>query len=59
MLKLEEAGYDIRNQVHDSVWLMVPAATAKQDIERAEEIMSGWTEEAFKLRFSVDSKRLN
>ena len=58
MLLLEEAGFDIRNQVHDSVWLMVPVLSAKQKIAEAEELMSGWTEEAFGLKFSVDSKRL-
>lgn len=58
MLLLEDAGFDIRNQVHDSVWLMVPVLSAKEKIAEAEEIMSGWTEEAFGLKFSVDSKRL-
>lgn len=56
MLKLQEAGFDIRNQVHDSVWLMVDS---KKDVEEAEHIMSDWTEEAFGLKFSVESKRLN
>lgn len=59
MLKLDEAGYDIRNCVYDSVWLMLPKATAEQDIPKVESLMSDWTEEAFGIRFPVEAKRLN
>lgn len=56
MLRLQAAGYDIRSQVHDSVWLMVDG---EHQIAKAEKIMSDWTEEAFGLCFSVESKRLS
>lgn len=57
MLTLHARGFDIRNQVHDSVWVMIPEGDTKK-IEEAEHIMADWTEEAFGLRFSVESKRL-
>lgn len=56
MLKLQEAGFDIRNQVHDSAWLYVDSPA---DIKEAEDLMADWTEEIFGLRFTCDSKRLN
>ena len=56
MLELEKEGFDIRNQVHDSVWLMIK--DPKTEVPRAQEIMSGWTKEAFGLTFTVDAKRL-
>lgn len=55
MLTLASTGFDIRNQVHDSVWLMVDN---EKQIQEAEHIMADWTEEAFGLKFSVESKRL-
>lgn len=59
MLKLREADFDMRNQVHDSVWLMVPEINAQDKLQEAASLMSDWTEEAFGLKFSVDMKRLN
>ncbi len=56
MLRLAGAGYDIRSQVHDSVWIMVDN---EEQVHKAEDIMSDWTEELFGLKFSVESKRLN
>lgn len=56
MLLLEQAGVDMRNQVHDSVWIMVDS---EDEVIEAEKIMSKWTEEVFGLNFSVDRKRLN
>ena len=56
MLRLREAGFDIRSQVHDSVWIMV---NNEAEVKEAEKIMSDWTEELFGLKFSVESKRLN
>lgn len=58
MLKLREAGFDMRNQVHDSVWLNLRSDEVKDRIPIAEKLMSDWTEEAFGLKFSVESKRL-
>jgi DNA polymerase-1 len=55
MLLLDDAGFDIRNQVHDSVWLNVED---RSTIKRAEEIMEGWVEETFGLPFYVESKTL-
>lgn len=56
MLQLHNAGFDIRNQVHDSVWINVDK---EAEVKEAEHLMSEWTEELFGLRFTVDSKRLN
>lgn len=56
MLKLKEAGFDIRNQVHDSVWIMVDN---EDEVKEAMKVMSDWTKETFGLTFTVDSKRLN
>lgn len=62
MLKLRKEGFDMRNQVHDSVWLNIPinheVASVHGLITKAESIMSDWTEEMFGLKFSVESKRL-
>lgn len=55
MLKLDKAGYDIYNQVHDSVWIQ---ATHENEVIEAEKVMSEWTKEEFGLLFSVDRKRL-
>ena len=55
MLLLDRAGYDIRNQVHDSVWLSVKD---ESELDEAERLMTEWTTEAFGLTFSVDRKRL-
>lgn len=55
MLKLREAGFTMSNQVHDSVWINV---SSEKDIEEAQKLMEDWTEQAFKLRFSTDRKRL-
>jgi DNA polymerase-1 len=55
MLRLDKAGYDMRNQVHDSVWLNTDT---EAEVKEAERDMSEWTKEDFGLLFSVDSKRL-
>jgi DNA polymerase-1 len=59
MLKLHEAGYDIRNQVHDSVWVNIPKEEVQNARREIPRLLSDWTEERFDLRFSVDEKRLN
>lgn len=56
MINLHAQGFDIRSQVHDSVWLMVDN---ESQVREAEHIMADWTEEIFGLKFSVESKRLN
>jgi DNA polymerase I-like protein with 3'-5' exonuclease and polymerase domains len=55
MLLLWEKGFDICNQVHDSVWLNVDN---EKEVIEAEEIMSGWTKDFFGLTFRTDRKRL-
>lgn len=55
MLLLHQAGFDVRNQVHDSVWLMVEN---EDQVHEAERVMSSWTKEAFGLTFAVEAKRL-
>jgi len=56
MLLLEKAGFDMRNQVHDSVWIN---CSSQKDAEEAAHLMSDWTEKDFGLLFSTDIKRLN
>jgi DNA polymerase-1 len=56
MIKLDEAGFDIRNQVHDSVWINVKT---EAEVDEACKIMSEWTVDYFDVKFSVDRKRLN
>ena len=56
MLKLDDAGFDICNQVHDSVWIQVKD---ESEVIEAEKIMSEWTTERFGLTFRTDRKRLN
>lgn len=60
MLELRKAGFDMRNQVHDSVWLNINPVqrSVESQIAEAESIMADWTQEAFGLKFSVESKRL-
>jgi DNA polymerase-1 len=58
MLILDRAGYDIRNCVHDSVWIQMKKPS-ESDLKEIESLMSDWTAEEFDVRFSVDSKKLN
>ena len=55
MLLLDEAGFDIRNQVHDSVWLNVED---RGTIRQAEKLMEDWVGDVFSLPFYVESKTL-
>jgi len=56
MLHLEEMGVDMRNQVHDSIWVNVPIGESKQSIIDA---MVDWTVERFDMPFHVDWKVLH
>ena len=56
MLKLKEAGFNISNQVHDSVWLNVDN---EAEVKEAEQIMSTWTKDKFGLTFRTDRKLLH
>lgn len=56
MLLLQEAGYVITNQVHDSVWLNVKN---EKEVIEAQHIMEDWTKDYFGLSFRTDRKRLN
>ena len=56
VLKVDEAGFtDIRNYVHDSIWVEVDS---EDDVKLIQELMEGWTEEFFGLRFTTDRKQL-
>lgn len=55
MLRLREAGFNMSNQVHDSVWLNVKN---EKEVEEAQQIMEGWTNEFFGLTFRTDRKLL-
>lgn len=56
ILDADSAGVDIRNVVHDSIWIVVDN---EKEVEEVQHIMEDWTEEAFGLKFSTDRKRLN
>jgi len=60
MLKLREREFDMRNQVHDSVWLNLDPnkRTIESQLDEAQSLLSDWTVEMFGLRFSTDAKRL-
>jgi len=58
MLNVGDAGYDIRNQVHDSIWVNIPKEEVNDARYEINNLLSDWTEEAFGLRFSCDEKRL-
>lgn len=61
MLKLKEHNFDIRNQVHDSVWLNIDPSkrTVENQINEAQSLMSDWTTDMFGLRFSTEAHRLS
>jgi DNA polymerase I len=56
MLELAKEGIDIRNQIHDAVWLNLPKG---YDLSIIEKIMVGWTEEQFGIPFHVEHKILH
>lgn len=56
LLKLHRAGFQISNQVYDSVWLNVDS---EKDVIEAQHIMEDWTKPFFGLSFRTDRKRLN
>lgn len=56
MLKLDEAGFNQCNQVHDSVWFNVDS---EKDVIEAQHVMEDWTKDFFGLSFRTDRKRLN
>lgn len=56
MVNAWKAGADIRNQVHDSIWVNVDNRAEAEELAHE---MSDWTEEAFGLPFTVSLKRLN
>jgi len=55
MLMLDEQGFNICNQVHDSVWLNVEN---EAEVDKAQRIMEDWTHDTFGLTFRTDKKRL-
>jgi DNA polymerase-1 len=56
MLLLQQFGYTILNQVHDSVWLEVKN---EQEVVEAQHLMEDWTTPVFGLTFRTDRKQLN
>lgn len=56
MLELAKEGIDIRNQVHDAIWINVPKG---YDLSIIEKIMVDWTEPQFGIPFHVESKVLH
>jgi DNA polymerase I-like protein with 3'-5' exonuclease and polymerase domains len=61
MLKLREHNFDMRNQVHDAVWLNLDPSkrSIENQIEEAQSLLSDWTVDMFGLRFSTEAKRLS
>lgn len=55
MLLAQDAGADISNQVHDSVWINVEK---ESEVEELQHVMSDWTTKPFGLTFSTDRKCL-
>ena len=55
MLKADEDGADVSNQVHDSVWINVEK---ESEVEEIQHVMSDWTTKPFGLTFSTDRKCL-
>lgn len=60
MLKLRDKNFDMRNQVHDAVWLNIDPSkrSVESQIDEASSLLSDWTVENFGLRFSTEAKRL-
>jgi len=54
-IELKTHGYDVCNQVHDSVWTN---STGIEEVRSMQKIMESWTEEAFDLPFYTEAKRL-
>lgn len=57
MIMLDEAGFEMVSQVHDSLWVEVPIETAEVDCQKIKEIME-WPGNQFGIPFPVDAKRL-
>ena len=56
MLTLAEQGIDIRNQVHDSIWINYPKG---EDPQKVCDVMTNWTVEQFGIPFHVEWKVLH
>jgi DNA polymerase I len=56
MLDLAAEGVDMRNQVHDAVWLQLPKG---DDPERVRKVMVDWTEPKFGIPFDVEYRILH
>lgn len=56
MLYLDALGYDIRNQVHDSIWINLPHGSPIDPVER---VMVDWTVKQFGIPFHIESKVLH
>lgn len=56
MLMLEKEGIDMRNQVHDAIWVNYPKG---EDPEKVCKIMTDWTVEQFGIPFHVEWKVLH
>lgn len=59
MINLYDAGYDLRNQVHDSCWVNIPKKDVPDALVEIPKLMTDWTIETFGFRFSVEAKKLN
>jgi DNA polymerase-1 len=57
MEQLDDEGFEIVSQVHDSLWIELPIESSEADRERVKKIME-WPGEQFEVPFPVDEKRL-
>jgi DNA polymerase I len=57
MIELDEQGFEIVSQVHDSLWIEIPIESSQEDRDRIHKIME-WPSEQFGIPFPVDEKQL-
>jgi DNA polymerase I len=57
MIDLDEEGFEIVNQVHDSLWIEIPKDDSEQSRKRITTIME-WPGDQFDIPFPVDEKQL-
>lgn len=59
LINVNRAGFDVRNQVHDSIWVNLPVGEVDVAVKEITKLMVDWTEPVFDLPFTIDAKRLN
>lgn len=57
MVMLDDEGYDLVSQVHDSIWIEIPEDDVENEVNKIMKIME-WPGPEFGIPFPVDAKRL-